>query len=95
MKAPNFTALTRIHRERRLDLQEEVQELEARYDKLKAQEERLLSYRNRLNSIRRERNGASEWTLEERSFIEKIAGKATRRFNDPCNIYFSSSAPSP
>ena len=47
---------------------------------MKAQEDRLLSYRNRLNTIRRERNGASEWTLEERSFVEKIAGNKNNYF---------------
>lgn len=72
-EAPVFTAITSIHHDRRLDLEQEIKDLTTAYEKIKREEKLLKQHRDRLQAINRERNHPDEWTPEERNFVMSMS----------------------
>ena len=68
-----FLAISRMHQDKRSDLEQEIKDLESRYDRAKKDEQTLIGQRESLRALQSERPHPSEWTVNERNFVLQMS----------------------
>ena len=58
------------------NLRSEIEESEERYNRLDVQEQQLKTNHTTLLSLRNTRRNVSEWTYEERQFVNEMSSKS-------------------
>ena len=62
-----------MHQDKRSDLEQEIKDLESRYDRAKKDEQTLIGQRESLRALQSERPNPSEWTVNERNFVLQMS----------------------
>ena len=67
--------MTKFHRDRIESLRAEIDEHTEEYNRLDMKEQQLKKNHNHLISLRNDRRNVSDWTFEERQFVNEMSRK--------------------